>query len=145
MPTHTHCACDTRTLLLSHAHTQTSVQRSSLVFEFSVPVRNFHIAVKYMYLRHTEVRVACAVYARSGKFKVSSEPGGKRPYPVDIKWQIVYQRIGMNSQFSDITKRLNIATSTAHRIYQQFDQTGDIQPVHHKSRAELQALHEQNV
>ena len=25
MPTHTHCACDTRILLLSHAHTQTSV------------------------------------------------------------------------------------------------------------------------
>ena len=51
----------------------------------------------------------------------------------------------MNSQFSDIAKRLNIATSTAHRIYQQFEQTGDIEPVHHKSRPELQALHEQNV
>ena len=49
------------------------------------------------------------------------------------------------TQFSDIAKRLNIATSTAHRIYKEFDQTGDIQPVRHKSRPELQALQEQNV
>ena len=46
------------------------VQCNSLAFEFPVPVRNFHIAVKYMYLLRTEVRAACAVYARSGKFKM---------------------------------------------------------------------------
>ena len=28
MPTHTHCACDTRILLLSHTHTQTSVRHT---------------------------------------------------------------------------------------------------------------------
>ena len=39
---------------------------------------------------------------------------------------VVYQRIGLDLHFSAIAKRLNLATSTAHRIYQQFERTGGV-------------------
>ena len=73
---------------------------------------------------------------------MSAEPGRKRAYSVDIRWRVVYQRIGMELHFHKIANRLNIATSTAHRIYQQFKRTGSVEPVRRKARPELRALDE---
>ena len=65
---------------------------------------------------------------RVGEAGSFAEPGA---YSIDIRWCVVYQRVGMNLQFSDIhlARRMNIATSTAHRIDHQFEQTGNIEPV----------------
>ena len=111
------------------------VQRISLPFEFPVPVRS-------VTERHTDLSFAIA---KGGKFKMSrsAEPGRKKAYSVDIRWRVVYQRIGLDLHFSAIAKRLNLATSTAHRIYQQFEQTGGVEPVHHRFRPDLRALDEQ--
>lgn len=90
---------------------------------------------------------ACAVYNKSGKFaNVCGLFGAReeRLYMVDIRWRVVYQRIGMGLHFSIIAKQLNIATSTAHRIYHQFEHSGDVEPVHHGFRHELRTLDEQN-
>ena len=51
---------------------------------------------------------------------MSAEPGRKRAYSDDIKWRVVYQRIGMQKSFSRIAASLNIAPSTAHRLYSSF-------------------------
>ena len=73
---------------------------------------------------------------------MSAEPGRKRAYSVDIRWRVVYQRIGMELRFHEIANRLNIATSTAHRIYQQFECTGNVEPMQRKARPQLRALNE---
>ena len=56
----------------------------------------------------------------------SAEPGRKTAYSADIGWRVVWQYIGMNYSFEDIGKRLQIAPSTAHRIFTRFKTTGDI-------------------
>ena len=50
----------------------------------------------------------------------------------------------MELHFHEIANRLNIATSTAHRIYQQFERTGNVEPMQRKARPELRALDEHN-
>ena len=40
---------------------------------------------------------------------MSAEPVRKRAYSVDLRWRIVYQRIGMDLPFSKIAKNLNVA------------------------------------
>ena len=58
--------------------------------------------------------------------EMSAEPGRKKPYSTDIQLRVVYQRIGMSRTFPEIAKNLNIAVSTAYRIYRQFEVSGDI-------------------
>ena len=58
----------------------------------------------------------------------SAEPGRKAAYSVDIGWRVVWQYMGMNHRFKDIGKRLQIAPSTAHRIFTRFKTTGDVAP-----------------
>ena len=56
---------------------------------------------------------------------MSIEPGRKTVYSTDIRWRIVWRRLGMEMKFKDIAKELHIAPSTAYRIYKQFKTTGD--------------------
>ncbi len=51
----------------------------------------------------------------------SAEPGRKSPY-----WRVIWQRLAMESSFKAIGMRLQIAPSTAHRIFSQFKRTGDV-------------------
>ena len=76
-----------------------------------------------------------------------TEPGRKLAYSVDITWhgmawRVVYQGIGIELHFHEIANQLNIATSTVHRIYQQFECTGNVEPMQRKARPELKALDE---
>ena len=48
---------------------------------------------------------------------MSAEPGHQQPYSLDIGWRVVWQRLGMELNFRDIARWLQIATSTAHRIF----------------------------
>ena len=76
---------------------------------------------------------------------MSAEPGRKKAYTADIRWRIVYQRLALELTFEEIATRLNIATSTAHRIYHQFELTGDIRPVSRSEpRPDTRALDEHN-
>ena len=64
----------------------------------------------------------------------SAEPDRKTPYSPDIGWRVVWQRLGMEMQFRDIARRLQIATSTAHRIFKRFEDSGDVAPRKQSSR-----------
>lgn len=60
--------------------------------------------------------------------EMSAEPHRRNPYSVDLRWRVVWQRVGMNLTFKQISRRLNIDPSTACRIYNLFKVTGDVQP-----------------
>ena len=57
---------------------------------------------------------------------VSAEPGRKAPYSVDLRWRIVWQRIGINFEFRKIACNLNVSLGTVYNIYKQFSLTGDV-------------------
>ena len=59
---------------------------------------------------------------------MSAEPGRRKAYSSDIRWRIIYQRVGMGLTFPDIARRLNIALSTAHRIFSIFECNGTVEP-----------------
>ena len=48
--------------------------------------------------------------------KFSAEPGRRKAYANDLRWRIVYQRIGMDLPFERIARNLNVSISTAYRI-----------------------------
>ena len=54
----------------------------------------------------------------------SAEPGHRRAYHSDLRWQVVWQRLALELSFRQIASRLNIAVSTAKSIYLL---TGDVQ------------------
>ena len=57
---------------------------------------------------------------------MSAEPGRKTPYSADLGWRVVWQRLGMEMQFREIARRLQIAVSTAHRIFKRFEESGEV-------------------
>ena len=57
---------------------------------------------------------------------MSAEPGRKAAYSADIGWRVVWQHIGMNLSYKEIGARLQIASSTAHRIFSRFKMSGDV-------------------
>ena len=57
------------------------------------------------------------------------QPGRKRAYNADLRWRIVYQRIGRNPTFANIATNLCISTATAQRIYSLFESTGNVESV----------------
>ena len=57
---------------------------------------------------------------------MSAEPGRKAPYSADIGWRVVWQRIGMEMQFREIVRLLQIAISTTHRIFKRFEESGEV-------------------
>ena len=73
---------------------------------------------------------------------ISAEPGRKRAYGNDLRWRIIYQRIGMNLSFARIGRNLNIAPSTAHRICKQFNGSGSVTSHYRSERRELRVLNE---
>lgn len=59
---------------------------------------------------------------------MSAEPCRKKAYANDLRWRVIYQRIGLHLPFEKIARNLNVATSTAHRICKLFEQTGSVDP-----------------
>jgi len=53
------------------------------------------------------------------------EPGRKAAYSNDIRWRVIWRRLGMEMEFKAIANGLHIAPSTAYRIYKQFKASGD--------------------
>ncbi len=56
----------------------------------------------------------------------SVEPGRRKAYTNDLRWRIVYQRIGMHLPLEKIASNLNVSTSTAYRINARFRLTGSV-------------------
>ena len=71
---------------------------------------------------------------------MSAEPGRKVGYSSDIGWRVVWRRLGMEMAFKDISKHLQIAPSTAHRIFKRFQLTGDVKPLKQKNRYDCRKL-----
>ena len=79
----------------------------------------------------THARIISALRKRgvfkSGKM-TSAEPGRKAPNSRDLRWRMVWQRIGINLSYSKIASNLNVALGTAHNINHLFRKTGDVVP-----------------
>ena len=73
---------------------------------------------------------------------MSAEPGRKTAYSADIGWRVVWGRIGMSQSYLEIANRLQIASSTAHRIFTRFRQTGDVAPRRQPLRLQYRKLDE---
>lgn len=54
----------------------------------------------------------------------SAEPSRKKAYSADIGWRVVWRRLGMEMTFKEISLHLQIAPSTAYRIFMRFESTG---------------------
>jgi transposase len=59
---------------------------------------------------------------------MSAEPDRKSVYSDDLRWRIVYQRIGMHLSYEEIVNNLNMAVSTAYRTNARFEQTLNVIP-----------------
>ena len=70
----------------------------------------------------------------------SAEPGRKAPYSGDLRWRIVWQRIGMDFEFRKIARNLNVSLGTVHNIYKQFSLTGDVTPKKQPLRRDCRSL-----
>ena len=46
----------------------------------------------------------------------------------DLRWRIVWRRIGLEQSFRDIAQSLNISVGTAFNIFKIFEETGDVDP-----------------
>ena len=75
---------------------------------------------------------------------MSAEPGRKTPYTRDIGWRVVWQRLGMERQFRDIARHLQIAVSTAHRIFKRVELTGEVDPQCQPSRPSTRVIDDQH-
>ena len=71
----------------------------------------------------------------------SAEPGRRKAYSSDIRWRIIYQCVEIGLTFPDIARRLNIALSTAHRIFSIFERYGTVEPAtRNTSRLQMRVL-----
>ena len=56
----------------------------------------------------------------------SCEPDRTAAYSEDLRWRMVYQRIGMSRTYKEIAKSLNVDQSTVQRTVALFEETGDM-------------------
>lgn len=70
----------------------------------------------------------------------SAEPGRKTAYAADLRWRIVWQRIGMELSYRTIAANLNVALGTVHNVNRHFIETGDVMPKKVPQRTELRSL-----
>ena len=73
---------------------------------------------------------------------MSAEPCRKKAYSSDLRWRIVYQCIGMHLPFEKIARNVNVATSTAHRIFKLFEESGCVDPYRRPDRDDLKSFDE---
>ena len=72
----------------------------------------------------------------------SAEPSRRKPYSVDIRWRVVWQRIGMDLS---IACRLNISVGTAYNIFKLFELTGSVEAKSARKRPELCKLDDHHI
>ena len=70
----------------------------------------------------------------------SAEPHRKTPYAADLRWRIIWQRIGMEFSYRRIAAYLNVALETVYHINRRFIETGDVMPKKASQHTELRSL-----
>ena len=60
----------------------------------------------------------------------SAEPSRRVAYASDLRWRIVWRRIGMEQSFREIARSLNVSVGTAFNVFKIFKDTGDVEPKH---------------
>ena len=60
----------------------------------------------------------------------SAEPSRRVAYASDLRWRIVWRRIGMEQSFREIARSLNVSVGTAFNVFKIFKETGDVEPKH---------------
>ena len=102
-----------------------------------------------MRIRSLHTIIVCST-AAVGQFEskrgttMSVEPGRTTAYSPDIGWRVVWQRLGMELAFRDISRKLQIAVGTAHRIYKRFEESGDVAASKKPLRYETRKLDDLN-
>ena len=71
---------------------------------------------------------------------MSNEPGRKAPYSSDLRWRVVWQRIGMELAFRKIADNLCLSLGTVHNHFKRFQLTGEVAPANVSSRESTRAL-----
>ena len=59
---------------------------------------------------------------------MSAEPGRKAPCSSDLRWCIVWQRMGVELTFREITNNLCLSLGTVHNHFKRFQMTGEVAP-----------------
>ena len=69
----------------------------------------------------------------------SAEPCRRAPYSADLRWRIVWRRIGMEQSYRDIaqSQSLNVSTGTAFNIVKIFEETGDVDFKHREYSVQI--------
>ena len=61
-------------------------------------------------------------------YMMSAEPGRKAPYSTDLRYRIVWQKIGLEMTYREIAKNLNVSVGSAHNVFKRFKETGEVEP-----------------
>ena len=85
-------------------------------------------------------RSAGAGYLNLKTIMTSAEPGRRTPYSLDLRWRIIWQRIGMELSYRRTAANLNVALGTVYNINRLFKKTGDVLPNKIPRRNELRLL-----
>ena len=72
---------------------------------------------------------------------MSAEPGRKAPYSSDIRWRVVWQRIGMELTFREIAENLCLSLGTVHNHFKRFQMTGEVATVYDREGTRLLSEH----
>ena len=71
---------------------------------------------------------------------MSAEPGRTKAYSLDIRWRIVWQRIGKGLKYREIATNLSVSLGTVSNIMQHFEATGCVDPKVQPSREDQRKL-----
>lgn len=67
---------------------------------------------------------------------MSAEPQRTKAYSLDLRWRIIWQKLGMGLSYRTIASHLNISVGTAHNIFRLFEQTGSVDAKKPRKRPE---------
>ena len=68
---------------------------------------------------------------------MSAEPGRTTAYSKDLRWRVIWQRLGMGLGYREIAHRLNISVGTAYNTFKLFEHTGSVEAKKARKRPEL--------
>ena len=71
---------------------------------------------------------------------MSAEPGRSKAYSHDLRWRIVWQRIGKGFNYREIATNLSVSVGTVSNIMKLFETTGCVDPKVQPSREDLRKL-----
>ena len=98
------------------------------VFHSTIPFQRIQTPSLEAALRFRSVALYLARENSNRCMQMSAEPGRKAPYANDLRWRIIWQRLGMEHTFRQVSGSLNIAIGTVYNIFRRFESTGNVQP-----------------